>query len=515
MALVDEALHTVPYVLLYNILTSSQSCLKNLKVCSIPVFTRWILETIAELVYTTALQSCFHSYTYVPFASPKPEPCRLESLSILPFEGDCGYACDYMIDSFARTIASISKSIIAFQMQSLSNVTVQGLGFCYSDDAFEVRDFYEDRISTFRSERDVNCLAYIDLLNLLPQFLKQPHFRALSVGLSPHLVVCILIETFLTTPASHEQLLSIEGKDEQEMSRNNSNEDSSEDSTSEIESEEEEVDSESNSEKKIDTRKRKNKIETSEIPPKKIAKMKPPLPETNAQYKCLDLGLSSSCVYSWLFSLPELKLKKLRMRTQDMTIVPADMVIQVEYVTFITETHFYTSYKPTITPAHLEKFVVSNSALKRLEFTKPTDECVLGLIPALNHCLSTLYQQGRGLEELVLNSVKFQNVEHMREFFVRVRDLSHRYGTTLVLSASSYILSNNSSREEESSFFADFSKEEFQEKMIKKIIYNMEHYDSTGPESYLSLLTIEMILYHPVHFCTYHGRFIEGAGTLR
>ena len=504
----DEALHTVPYVLLYNILTSSQSCLKNLKVCSIPVFTSWILETIAELVYTTALESCFHSYTYVPFSSPKPEPCRLESLSILPFERDYGYACEYMIESFARTIASISKSIIAFQMQTLSNVTIQGLGFCYSDDAFEVRDFYEDSISTFRSGKDVNSSAYIDLLNLSPQFLKQQHFRALSVGKSPHLDACTLIETFLTTPASHEQLLSIEGKDEQEMSQNNSNEDSSEDSTSEIESEEEEEDSENNSEtvnygEKIDARKRKYKIETSEIPPKKITKpsLKPPLPETNAQYKCLDLGLSSSCVYSWLFSLPELKLKKLRMRTQDMTIVPADMVIQVEHVAFTTQTHFFTSYKPTITPAHLEKFVVSNSALKRLELTEPTDECAPGLIPALNHCLSTLYQQGRGLEELVLNSVEFQNVEHMREFFVRVRDLSHCYGTTLVLSASSYILSNPGglgSREEESSFFADFSKEEFQEKKIKKIIYNMEHYDSTGPESYLGLLAMEMISHHPV-----------------
>ena len=491
----DEALHTVPYVLLYNILTSSQPCLKHLKVCSIPDYTSWILETIAELVCTTARKSCFHSYTYVPFASPKPEPCRLESLSILPFERDYGYMTNYV----SRTIASISKSIIVFQMQTLSSVTVQGLGS-----------------------------ADIDLLNFLTQFLKQPHFRALSVGQSPHLVVCTLIETFLTTPASHEQLLSIEGKDEQEMSRNDSNEDSSKDSTSEIESEEEEEDSENNSEKvnygeKIDARKRKDKIKTSEIPPNKIAKpsLKPPLPETNAQYKCLDLGLSSSCVYSWPFSLPELKLKELRMRTQDMTIVPADMVILVEHVAFTTQTHIFTSYKPTITLAHLEKFVVSNSALKRLELTEPTTECAPGLIPALNHCLSTLYQQGRGLEELVLNSVKFQNVEHMREFFVRVRDLSHRYGTTLVLSASSYILSNSISREEESSFFADFSKEEFQEKKIKKIIYKTEHcdFDSTDnescPESYLSLLAIEMILYHPVHFWTHHERFIEGVGTLR
>ena len=228
----DEALHTVPYVLLYNILTSSQSCLKHLKVCSIPVFTSWILETIAELVHTTALESCFHSYTYVPFASPKPEPCRLESLSILPNERDYGIACEYMIESFLVPLPLFRLSL-HFKCRHSAMSLYKVLAF-YSNDAFEVRDFYEDSISTFRSGKDVNCPAYIDLLNLFPQLLKQPHFRALSVGKSPYLVACTLIETFLTTPASHEQLLSIEGKDEQEMSQNNSNEDSSEDSTSEI-----------------------------------------------------------------------------------------------------------------------------------------------------------------------------------------------------------------------------------------------------------------------------------------
>ena len=86
----DEALHTVPYVLLYNVLTSSQPCLKHLKVYGIPVHTSWVLETIAELVCTTDRESCFHSYTFVPLATPKPEPCQIESLSILPFEIDHG-----------------------------------------------------------------------------------------------------------------------------------------------------------------------------------------------------------------------------------------------------------------------------------------------------------------------------------------------------------------------------------------------------------------------------------------
>ena len=64
-----------------------------------------------------------------------------------------------------------------------------------------------------------------------------------------------------------------------------------------------------------------------------------------------------------------------------------------------------------------------------------------------------------GLEELVLMKM-FQNVEHIR-FFV-MRDLSHRY-TTLMLSSSTYFLTIA-----RRIFFAWF-----QEKMIKKIIYNM------------------------------------------
>ena len=492
----DEALHTVPYVLLYNALTSSQPHLKHLKVYGIPVHTSWILETIAELVCTIDLESAFHSYTRIPLASSKPNPCRIEGLSISPFEINHGYACDYMIGSIAHTIASISKSIIVFQMQTLSSVTVQGLGFCYSDDAFDVRDFYEDRIDGFRSKRDVNSPAFITLLNLLSQLLKQPHFQTLNVGQSPHLVACTLIETFLTTPTSHEQLLSIEGKDKP---KKRSLSESSDDAfKSESESKEDKL-------KSNKSRKRRDELKSSDIPPKKLGKlMKLSLPETNTQYKCLDLGFSSSCVYSWLFTLPELRLKELRMRTQDMTIVPADMVIQVEHIVFTTETCSFTSYKPTIFPAHLEKFIVSNSALKRLEFTEPTDECVPGLIPALNHCLSILYQQGRGLEELVLKFARFYNQELMREFFIRVRDISHHYGTTLVLSDVFY------PREEDSCFFADLSKAEFQVNKIRKIIITAEYemYD-TCMMGDLGLLAMEMVLRLSVCLRTYHDRIVK------
>ena len=81
-------------------------------------------------------------------------------------------------------------------------------------------------------------------------------------------------------------------------------------------------------------------VELSDAPPSKMMKQFLPnlssqsLPETNAQHKCLDLGLSCSGLHSWLFTLPELKLKKLGIRTQDVSLVPNEIVIQVEHVTF-------------------------------------------------------------------------------------------------------------------------------------------------------------------------------------
>ena len=110
--------------------------------------------------------------------------------------------------------------------------------------------------------------------------------------------------------------------------------------------------------------------------------------------------------------------------------------------------------------------------------------CSSSLIPALNHCLSTLYQQGRGLEELVLKFVEFQTVELMNEFLIQVRNLSHRHGTTLVLSLNYYLLINSGG--EESNLFGNLAKQ-FQEKKIKKIVCTMEN-EHRDPSAYLSLI---------------------------
>ena len=196
-----------------------------------------------------------------------------------------------------------------------------------------------------------------------------------------------------------------------------------------------------------------------------------------------------------MFSLPELKLKKLRMRTQDMTLVPAGTAIKVEHVVFSTQTD--TSYKPTISPAHLEKFTISNPVLKRLEFEHPTDECAPGLIPALIHCLSKLYQQGRGLDELVLDSIMFDGID-IREFFTTMGHLSHQHGTTLVLTPKYYQVFSLYQRE-----FVDLGKD-FQEIKIKKIVCNMRDHHDDPPQ--LSPLAEEVVVNYPRCFYTASGR---------
>ena len=92
-----------------------------------------------------------------------------------------------------------------------------------------------------------------------------------------------------------------------------------------------------------------------------------------------------------------------------MPLAPGDMVIQVGHVSFVGEGENLHKIFST----HLEKFVMSNLALKRLEFANMQLRTLeLALLPALNCCLSVLYQlQGRALEEIgacTLRPIDFQ-----------------------------------------------------------------------------------------------------------
>ena len=490
----EEVLHTVPFVLLYNVLSNSKPCLKHLKVFGVPMFADWVLETLMELLCATCrpVKYKFTTCRCVEVLSPLTTPYMLEGISVLPEKESSGYAFELMLTSFASNISCNVMSIVEAHKEKLKSVTIDDLGYCYDYDNLNVCDL-DDRADSIRGKRNINVPSYTELLSSFVQLVKQPPFTDLNVGKSPLPEAYELIEAFLCTPAVHEQSLTIEASSETSVPEMEELEDEEEENEDMAVEDDNEKEMDTGSTLKEDSRKRELVTELSESPSQKIMKkispvVEPPsfpdqsLPETNVQYKCLDLGFSSRCVYSWLFTLPELKLKKLSMKTQEMTIVPADMVIQVEYVAFTTQSH---SSKPcTITPAHLDKFIVLNLALKRLEFTDPTDECVPDLIPALNHCLSTLYQQGRGLEELILNRVEFETIEHMEEFFIRVRDLSHRHGTILVLPFDYYLL-NIIKRIKEVSIFENISKK-FQGKKIKKIVCTIM--DDRDPSPHFSLI---------------------------
>ena len=65
-----------------------------------------------------------------------------------------------------------------------------------------------------------------------------------------------------------------------------------------------------------ESRKKNDAVDLFNAPRSKMMKQSFPdlssqsLPETKAQHKCLDLGVSGSGLHSWLFTLPELEAEE-------------------------------------------------------------------------------------------------------------------------------------------------------------------------------------------------------------
>ena len=362
-----------PFVPLYNIVTSNEPCLRHLKLSGVPIAIEIFLLAIAELICTTKCESCSDQQHHAPLTL-EPYPA-LESLTLNIQPHRCRET-----SSMKHRIPCIMRSIV--EMKTLRYVEVDDQTFTISK-------------------------CYVRILFSLTHLLKQPQFESLEVHRSSFQAACELIKTFLTTPTTDEQTLFFGDIDK---------------------------------EKKNSPKMKKRKKRGNKGPPKKAIKLaspstisypSQPLPETNTQYKCLGLGMCCSDIHFWLLNLPELRLKKLTIATEYVALVHEDIAIQVEHVVFYTQDRRSDNMQ-TIESVHLEKFVVSNTALKRLEFFYQVDKFIF---PALNHCLSLLCQQGRGPEEIIVNSFQFDRIDHIRDFFVQLEDLSHSYGTTLVLSA--------------------------------------------------------------------------------
>ena len=470
----EDTMTETSYIILYNIITGKHPHLKHLKVRGLPILLDWSLSSILPLLCNTATRSPFFDLTETEPASPLPRPYLLESLSVLPKENGMGYPEDYMTEYLASSISSATKAIIDYQLHNLTTVSINGLGFCYGSLSAPP----ETRLDHL-GKQNVNTCEYKNLLSSLVDLLKQPQLTSLSIIKSPLPEGYELIKTFLFTPTSHEQSLEITATDYEEFDKEYKQyyEDSDDEEESDSDNEKDEI---PRKRQKCETQAQAN----TQIP-KSVSLLDQPLPETNSQFKCLDLGMSSSCVHTWLFSLQEIKLKRLNLRTQDITLVPAGLKVQVKHVSFSTKT--FTSYRPTISPAHLETFTISNPALKTLEFSNPVSECVPGLLSALTQCLDKLNKEQRSLEQLCLNKVNFEHGDP-RDFFNAVRNLSQNCGTTLYLSPEYYSIF---SRWQVGSLFPALS-EDFKAKKIKKIVCTMR--EDYTPMPYLDLIADEIVI---------------------
>ena len=199
LELTDAFCKDIVYIILYNIVTSSQPRLKHLKIHGSPFGLQYFLQLFLK---TRSNLSVYKPCTSVQFAFLLPNPYPLEGLSV-----HC------LVHDIHEDMISKLQSLVVFHMHTLKHVTIQGIRFCYANNSTDARYFDKDsRVEV------VDMPSFATLLSSsFTQLLKQPQFHALSVGESPLSGACALIETFLTTPASHEQTLHAEGLDEHDL----------------------------------------------------------------------------------------------------------------------------------------------------------------------------------------------------------------------------------------------------------------------------------------------------------
>ena len=290
------------------------------------------------------------------------------------------------------------------------------LGFHYDWLEHDWGRLSEGMMTRMRRERRVNTDEYRELLVTLATLLKQPQMQSLDIDNCPSAEAYQLIDAFLCTSTSIEQKLTIRVVEETKKEKDS--EDDLENTSEEDEDEEEKEDESS-------------KAEISDVMKSLMPPFSQPIPESSVKYKCLYMNSTGSS-NAWLMNLPELKAKRLKLCANYLSLVSPHIDVQVEHIIFCFYT-LVTYHKPTILPNHLESFIVSNQALKTVQILNPCGPSVPDIYPALNHCLSSICRQGRRLEKIYMNNVRFYN-DNPKEFLTIVRDLSHQCGTTLVLS---------------------------------------------------------------------------------
>ena len=343
------------------------------------------------------------------------------------------YSHELVTDILVQRIASTLNAIITFQLGNLCEVTLNRI-CCYSSVLFAGG---KDSSAIFSHH-------YRDPLSTtLPNLLKQPQFRSLVLDHMPSYEACILVETFLQTRASHMQTLVINK------------------STGYFE------------------------FSDSRMPVLRYS-----LPDSNTHFKCLDIAGSSSSLCTWLFNIPELKLHKLNLPD-----INCNILLQRPQTTHVENVVFDGTLSSPSLRKILEKLLILNPYLKCLQFNESSNTEYL--FPALIHCLTELYQQGRGLEELHLHRVLFDG-DHGRQLLTLVRDLSQCSGTVLVVSSpqnnkphphTPADQSLNLKFEQELLLFTALC-EEFKFKKIKMVIIQVSEDDEENNQCYQELFKL-------------------------
>ena len=121
-----NAIHTVVYVILYNIVTSSQPRLKHLKIRGLIFLNDWVSDLFFKKKSKESVIEAM--YTFVPLATNLSHPYPLEGLSVLPHWLDYVHLIKYkssIISSYV--VEGLIQSLVECHMHTLKHVVIQGI----------------------------------------------------------------------------------------------------------------------------------------------------------------------------------------------------------------------------------------------------------------------------------------------------------------------------------------------------------------------------------------------------
>lgn len=323
----------ITHLLLSNIISNKSPCLETIEIDA-PKDTKqacYILSTVAE----------FLCKSRAPL--PEREPYKIHFLSINVYD-HLRFSSFHVYNEHIHVL-TILKDIVEDQMDSLKRLVY--FSHYYTDNPSLPRSLPNIFIST----------DYVrPLFSTLITLLQQPQFQSLSIDLIATLEdYCKLITAFLTTPASHDQELSID----------------------------------------------LGYIMSLEP---MIADLKPflpssNLPSTNIEFKSLDLSSTDTCVSQVVASLPILLLKKLRISIHSLAYVPHDACINIRHVFFEFDLDFNDALFEESSYDCIGSFFSNNSVLKIFEISS----CKYKYLETINFLLFCIYSKRETLEEIHLH----------------------------------------------------------------------------------------------------------------